>query len=81
MQPNTFTVSATLDEIKLVARWGTRGKSGKEPVRWVRLVDCSTEHLQNILKTQPQLEDLVGFKEIIESILQDRQNAVDPFKL
>ena len=35
--------------------WGTYGKSGKEPLKWVKLGDCETEHLQAILRTQPQL--------------------------
>jgi len=35
--------------------WGTYGKSGKEPLKWVKLGDCETEHLQAILRTQPQI--------------------------
>jgi hypothetical protein len=39
--------------------WGTYGKSdvpgqlGPGPLRWVRFIDCSTDHLKTILKTQP----------------------------
>jgi len=29
-------------------RWGTRGKSGREPMRMVELGDCDTNHLENI---------------------------------
>lgn len=41
--------------------WGTYGKGGVEhcagtcllhPLRWVKLADCSTDHLQAILRTQ-----------------------------
>lgn len=32
--------------------WGTRGKSGKEPLRYVALKNCELEHLQNIIDTQ-----------------------------
>lgn len=30
--------------------WGTYGKSGREPLKFVKLFDCETEHLNNILK-------------------------------
>ena len=35
--------------------WGTYGKSGKDPIKYVKLCDCETDHLQNILKTQNHL--------------------------
>lgn len=35
--------------------WGTYGKSGKEPLRWVILKDISDEHIQAILDTQHQI--------------------------
>lgn len=41
---------ATQEELidKLV--WGTYGKSGKEPRKWVLLKNCETDHLEAILK-------------------------------
>jgi hypothetical protein len=33
--------------------WGTFGKSGKEPLRFVLLKNMSDEHIQACLKTQP----------------------------
>ena len=35
--------------------WGTYGKSGRDPIKYVRLCDCETDHLQNILKTEKHL--------------------------
>lgn len=32
--------------------WGTRGKGGKEPLKWVRLADCDLDHLRAIKETQ-----------------------------
>lgn len=32
--------------------WGTRGKNGDEPLKYVALKNCSIEHLQAILDTQ-----------------------------
>ena len=45
-------------------KWGTYGKGAMEHcsctcpehrLRWVKLVDCETDHLQSILKTHPYL--------------------------
>jgi len=33
-------------------QWGTYGKSGKEPLKWVYLYDLTDEHIQAILDTQ-----------------------------
>lgn len=57
------------ESAKNLAMWGTYGKSGKDPLRWVRLVDCSTDHLQSILKTQRLSSDYFF---LIWSILKDR---------
>jgi len=35
--------------------WGTYGKSGKEPLRFVLLKNMSDEHIQAVLDTQPQI--------------------------
>jgi hypothetical protein len=32
--------------------WGTFGKTGKEPLKWVILKNMSDEHIQAILNTQ-----------------------------
>jgi len=51
--------------------WGTYGKPVTFPVRWVRLIDCTTEHLKNILKTQFQLDEL--YRLVIKNIITDRR--------
>jgi hypothetical protein len=33
-------------------RWGTYGKDGKGPLKFVLLVNCETDHLQAILRTE-----------------------------
>ena len=35
--------------------WGTYGKSGNEPLRWVLLKDMTDEHIQAVLDTQHQI--------------------------
>jgi hypothetical protein len=50
--------------------WGTYGKSGKESLKWKKLGDCDTDHLQAILDTQPLTDQ---YKIAIEGILNSRQ--------
>lgn len=52
--------------------WGTYGINGKNPLKYVKLVDCSTEHLNNILRTQPQITSLTTL--VIMAILMAREN-------
>jgi hypothetical protein len=66
-----------LETAKKVAVWGTHGKSGTEPLKYVRLIDCETSHLQAILKTQithmhPE------YIEIVTAILNDRGAPLNP---
>lgn len=60
------------------AEWGTNGKGGMghcngtcvyHQLQWKKLIDCDTEHLLAIVKTQPLGSD---YREIITSILSDR---------
>jgi hypothetical protein len=37
--------------------WGTYGKTGREPLKFVILKNMSDEHIEAILKTQPQISD------------------------
>lgn len=60
--------------------WGTYGKGGAEHCAgtcpehrlvWKKLVDCDTEHLQSILRTQRQIVDHY-YTDLIHAILADR---------
>ena len=35
--------------------WGTRGRSGEDPLKWVVLKELSDEHIDAILRTQTQI--------------------------
>jgi hypothetical protein len=54
--------------------WGTLGKDGKGPLKYVILKDCETEHLQSILTYQyPPNKPLNPLhKMVIQDILDDR---------
>lgn len=56
---------------KKIACWGTFGPTGKDTLKYVRLIDCSTEHLLNIMKQTGWSSD---YGKIISSILEDRIN-------
>lgn len=60
--------SAWKDYIQ-TAMWGTYGKCGTQPLTYVRLIDCSTEHLLAILK---QYNITPIYPPIIRKILSDR---------
>ena len=40
------------EDIRGVVKWGTYGKNGDEPLKYVAVADMSTEHLQACLETQ-----------------------------
>jgi hypothetical protein len=69
------------------ALWGTYGKGGAvhcggtcplHRLQWVRLVDCTTEHLQAILRTQSQIRN-TAYPGLIASILRDRDVVPESF--
>ena len=64
--------------------WGTFGKSGKEPLKWVFLKNCETEHLENILKMTHNSPNPLGYElveKIINSILYDREMIIRAKKI
>ena len=51
--------------------WGTYGKDGNQPLKWVKFIDCTDEHLEAILKHKNlTLKPL--YKKVIKSIQLDR---------
>ena len=38
--------------VREVFKWGTRGKDGKQPLKFVVLKDMTTDHIEAILETQ-----------------------------
>lgn len=63
----------SLQEAIDLCRWGTYGKNGKSPLKWTLLRNCSTEHLEAILRTQQHIT--VDYKMVILAILEKRRNA------
>ena len=49
--------------------WGTRGKDGKSELKWVKLIDCDTNHLINIKRINlPKL-----YVDVIDEIIYERR--------
>ena len=60
----------TFDLIKDLTIWGTFGpEDNKHPLKWVKLIDCDTDHLLAIRKQRNREDDYDG---IIVAILYDR---------
>lgn len=62
-----LTPESSLNEAVYKLKWGTHGKPFGA-LRWVRLIDCSTAHLYNILK-QPHIYNctMLAIKHILRS--------------
>jgi hypothetical protein len=66
-----FTIKvAGLDDAKNLAVWLTKGQDRTQPATAVRLVDCTSDHLKNIVLNKPDLSE--DYLRVIESILEDR---------
>ena len=50
--------------------WGTRGKNGDQPLKYIRLDMADTDHLEAILATQPQISQVT--RRLIETVLKER---------
>lgn len=59
-----------LIEARNKMQWGTFGKNGDEKFKWVLLCECSTNHLNNIFKTQNYINKNVVI--VIHDILLER---------
>ena len=57
-------------EIREKLSWGTYGKNGDEPLKYILLKDLETEHIKAILKTQTHLHP--AFKGIFSKELELR---------
>lgn len=59
------------EDIKAKLLWGTRGINGDQPLKWVPLISCDSNHLNNILKNVKKLNPI--HNRVILSILEDRK--------
>lgn len=64
-----------IKKLKYLVKWGTYGKDGKEPLHYVRLIDCSSEHLAKIIENLSITGICANpaYVAIIKAILKDRE--------
>lgn len=70
VMPKSMVSVLHCSELAKTLNWGTFGPEGKNPLKIVRLIDCSTDHLQKILDTQP-IQDY--YRETIKYIIDSRK--------
>lgn len=75
VQDWSVRLTSSLKEVSERLLWGTRGKSGKEPFKWVCLNDCETTHLKNIVANTPNISAAHLFT--IQVILKMREENSD----
>lgn len=67
-----------IKHLKYTVTWGTFGKDSKGPLRYVRLIDCSSEHLVEIIENLHITGTCANpaYVEIIKAILKDRKYEI-----
>ena len=56
---NSLYFDSPLSIVRRVFKWGTYGKSGREQLKYVVLMDLTTDHINAIIRTQTQLPEHV----------------------
>jgi hypothetical protein len=51
----SVSANAPFEEIRAAFSWGTYGKSGKDPLKWILLKDMEASHIQAILDSKQVL--------------------------
>lgn len=73
---------SSFEEIKSKMLWGTRGKSGTDRIKWVKLCDCEVDHLKAILE---QLNNRGGTSktriDVIQSLIIEKSRKLKLSKL
>lgn len=64
----------SFEEAVATAVWGTYGKSGDQPLKFVKLCECTTDHLNAIIRTQARIDPL--YIKIIQHVLDKRKNPL-----
>lgn len=53
---SVYSEDISFNELRTTLKWGTRGKDGKQPLKYVLLCNLETEHIQAILDTQQHIK-------------------------
>lgn len=69
----SLTTGDPLEVLRSTLRWGTRGKSGVDELKYVKIMDLETGHIEAVLSTQKHLHK--GYKNVLELELQYRETV------
>lgn len=53
----TVTLESPWQEQREAFEWGTYGKDGKQPLKYVKLCDMTSDHIEAILETQKHIPE------------------------
>lgn len=59
-------VGDDFQHIRAAFTWGTRGKDGRQPLKYVPLKDLDTDHIEAILDTQHQIPSFIRDQFLLE---------------
>jgi len=62
----SLTLEDDFSKIRECVRWGTYGPKGDQPMRFIKIKDMSTDHIQNILKGNVGMKIRSVFKKELE---------------
>ena len=72
--PKVYHIAVSnIDFASKYAEWGTFGPNGDQPLKFVRLIDCSTDHLRKICQ---QIGPDADYWQIISHILKQRNSNI-----
>ena len=59
-------------ELREAVKWGTRGKSGDEPTRFISIAEMDIDHIEACLKTQPYMNPVI--RRVMANEIEYRKN-------
>lgn len=61
------------EKVRQYMKWGTYGKKGDQPLKWVKLAEMETDHIKACLRTQKQMP--ASYRESFETELKYRDEG------
>ena len=63
------------DKVRKAVEWGTYGINGDQPLKWVKLCDMETAHINAVLKNVPSIDDSYARAFDLELKLRESEDA------
>lgn len=59
-------------ELREAVKWGTRGKNGNEPTRFISIAEMDTDHIEACLNNQPYMNLVI--RKVMNNEIEYRKN-------